>query len=265
MNRHLQLLIDLQGVESQIQRLEKEEAKIPLQINELQSISDARQHEYKTKVQSVQGIEKEKRKKEGELESQESSLAKLKNQLLSVKTNREYQALLHEIENIQKDVSQLEEDILLLIEESESIARGVKEANIELKKSEERFIEQKKEKEHELTLFHQQKKGLESRKEAIQKEIPDELLKKYDRIKRNRNGVGVAAVKDASCQGCFMNLMPQLFQEIKQNDQIYCCPNCQRIVYYDAGTAQEKGTVQNKEQEKQIVQNKEIAQDTETD
>ncbi len=93
-------------------------------------------------------------------------------------------------------------------------------------------MEQKQEKEQELARLHQHKNDLESRKEAIRKEVSDELLKRYDKVRQNRNGLAVVAAKKGSCEGCSMNLMPQLFQEIKQNIRIYSCPHCQRILFY---------------------------------
>jgi len=232
LDRQLGLLIDLQDIDLQIQRIEKRDAEIPLQIKELQKESESQKHAYETEIQSAEGIEKERRKKERELEVKESSVAKLKDQLLSVKTNREYQALLHEIENVKNNISQFEEEILLLIEEGETAAKNVKERVLEMEKSKKRFMEQKQEKEQELERLHQHKRNLDSRKESIRKEVSDEILKRYDKVRENRNGLAVVAAKDGSCQGCSMNLMPQLFQEVKQNLKIYSCPHCQRIMYY---------------------------------
>ncbi|MEW5800745.1 MAG: C4-type zinc ribbon domain-containing protein [bacterium] len=232
MDKQLGLLIDLQDIDLQIQKLEKREKEIPLQMKELEKESESCRHSYESKVKSVEGIEKDRRRNERELESKESGLAKLKDQLLSVKTNREYQALLHEIENIKNDISQLEEAILLLIEDAEAAGRAIKETRSEMEESQKLFVEQKKKKEQELELLRQNKRNLDSRKEGIRKELSDELIKRYDKIIQSRNGLAVVMAKDGSCQGCFMNLMPQLFQEVKQNVQIYSCPHCHRIIYY---------------------------------
>ena len=232
MDKQLGLLIDLQDIDLQIQNIEKRNAELPLQIKELQRASESRKLEYESKVEAFDSIEKERRKKERELEAKESGLAKLKDQLLSVKTNREYQAFLHEIETIKNDISQFEEGILLLIEDGEAVAKNIKEIGLEMEINKRRFMEQKQEKEQELERLHQHKSGLESRKAAIRKEVSDELLKRYDKVRQNRNGLAVVAAKDGSCQGCSMNLMPQLFQEIKRNRPECSCPHCQRILYY---------------------------------
>ena len=232
MNVQLQLLIDLQHIDLKIHGLDKKMHKIPLQIEELQKGSDIQKREYEVKAQATEDIEKGKRKKELELETKESGLAKLKNQLLSIKTNREYQAFLHEIELAKAEVSHLEEDILLLIEDSESAKEQIKKARIELEQNGKQINKQKQEQEKELERLAQEKQALESQKKTIQQQIPQELLKRYNKIREYRDGLAVVSVKEGSCQGCFMSLMPQLFQEVRQNSDIYYCPHCNRIVYF---------------------------------
>ena len=232
MNEQLQLLIDLQHIDLKVHGLNEKMHKIPLRIEELQKGSDIQKHEYEVKVEAIEDIEKGKRKKELELETKESGLAKLKNQLLSIKTNREYQAFLHEIEAAKAEVSQLEEEILLLIEDSEAAKEQIKKARVELEQSGKQINNQKQEHEKELERLAQEKQTLESEKKTIQQQIPQELLKRYNKIRDYRDGLAVVSVKEGSCQGCFMSLMPQLFQEVRQNTGIYYCPHCHRIIYF---------------------------------
>ncbi|MGA1874870.1 MAG: zinc ribbon domain-containing protein [bacterium] len=232
MNPQLQLLIDLQHLDIEISMLNKKIAEIPLQIEALQKEEDNQKLEFERRLQAAGDIEKEKRKKEHELEARESGLAKLKNQLLAIKTNREYQALLHEIEEAKTDISHLEEEVLSLIEDGESAREEIKEIRAELRESEERIEGQKRDREHDLEMLLQQRQDLQAERVAVQQQISQELIKKYNKLKEYRNGIAVVQVIDGSCQGCFMSLMPQLFQEVKQNADIYYCPHCHRIVYY---------------------------------
>lgn len=232
MNPELQALIEIQNIDSQISSLEQKMAQIPKNIKKFQEEMTIYRLEYEEKVRIIEDIEKGKRKKERELDVKENSLAKLKDQLLSVKTNREYQTLLHEIDGVKESISQLEEELIFLIEENESSKALIKRSNNELKEKEQFIDEQKKNKERELEELHQQSKNLELRKASWQQQVSQELLEAYKKIRQYRNGVAVVSVKDGSCQGCFMNLMPQLFQEVKQNTKIYKCPHCQRIIYF---------------------------------
>jgi len=233
LDKQLELLINLQDLDLQIQQLEKKEAEIPLQIKELEREIEGYKHAYEAKVQALENLEKNRRKKERELEAKESGLAKLKDQLLSIKTNREYQALLHEIDNIKQEISQLEEEILLMIDESESEVKKVREMKLEMEGSQKLCRVRIEEREQGLVSLRQHKSSLESSRETLRRQISPEWLKQYDKLRKSRGGLAVVSVKDGSCQGCCMSLMPQLFQEIKQNDQIYSCPHCHRIVYYN--------------------------------
>jgi predicted nucleic acid-binding Zn-ribbon protein len=50
-------------------------------------------------------------------------------------------------------------------------------------------------------------------------------------------GLAVIEVKDEICQGCNMNIPPQLFVELKKNEEIYNCPHCRRIIFYKNSTS----------------------------
>ena len=120
----------------------------------------------------------------------------------------------------------------MLIEDCESAKEQIKKARIELEQNGKQINNQKQEQEKELERLAQEKQALESKKKSIQQQIPQELLKRYNKIREYRDGLAVVSVKEGSCQGCFMSLMPQLFQEVRQNSDIYYCPHCNRIVYF---------------------------------
>jgi hypothetical protein len=71
------------------------------------------------------------------------------------------------------------------------------------------------------------------RKEALSKQIESKLLKLYHTLKEKRHGVGVVNVKHETCQGCFVNVPPQMFIEVQKNNALIRCPNCNRILYWD--------------------------------
>ena len=76
------------------------------------------------------------------------------------------------------------------------------------------------------------KKQME-RREALTKQIEARLFKLYDTLKEKRRGVGVVNVKSETCQGCFLNIPPQMYIEVQKNNALIQCPNCNRILYWD--------------------------------
>jgi hypothetical protein len=71
------------------------------------------------------------------------------------------------------------------------------------------------------------------RREALTKQIEARLFKLYDTLREKRRGVGVFNVKNETCQGCFLNIPPQMYIEVQKNSALIQCPNCNRILYWD--------------------------------
>ena len=74
-----------------------------------------------------------------------------------------------------------------------------------------------------------------ARREILTKQIESKLYKLYNTLKEKRQGVGVVSVKKETCQGCFVNIPPQMFIEVQKNHEIVRCPNCNRILYWEGG------------------------------
>lgn len=72
----------------------------------------------------------------------------------------------------------------------------------------------------------------EQKRIDLQRDVPDELLVRYERIKKRNKGVGVTSVWKAVCNGCHMNIPPQLYNELQKSDDLLSCPNCNRIMYF---------------------------------
>jgi predicted nucleic acid-binding Zn-ribbon protein len=71
---------------------------------------------------------------------------------------------------------------------------------------------------------------LKERKE-MEASISPDLLPQYERVRKHRGGVAVAAARDYVCELCKVRIRPQVFQEIRRNDKIIHCDACQRILY----------------------------------
>ena len=71
------------------------------------------------------------------------------------------------------------------------------------------------------------------RREVISKQLEANLVKLYDILKEKRQGLGVVGAKDETCQGCFVNIPPQMFIEVQKNNALIRCPNCNRILYWE--------------------------------
>jgi uncharacterized protein len=171
------------------------------------------------------------------LEDITEKINKLKSRTGEIKTNKEYQALLKEIESVEHERSSIEDDILAIMEETDAIGRQVKteeknfKMNTEKVESLKRTIENEKD-----TLEKELIRIQETRANAIGA-VDSEVYDQYIMLIEIYRGHAVNEVKEEICQGCNMNIPPQLFVEIKKNEEIYHCPHCRRILYYRENTA----------------------------
>lgn len=164
------------------------------------------------------------------------------NKMMQVQTSREHQALLKEIEESKKQLKETEEKLLRIMEQSEELKEEKTELENLRKGEEELLKEEISQVEKEVKKINSSRKKVSSKREALTKELTPSLMKRYNKLLAKRDGIAVVKVIDSVCQGCFMTIPPQKFNEVRRNDVLYPCPNCQRIMYY----AEEEEAVEEK-------------------
>jgi predicted nucleic acid-binding Zn-ribbon protein len=227
----LDLLVDLAVLDKEIVRVRTQLEKIPGSI-------EARREEYQEPEKALEGAreelstaKKERRRAEGELDGHLEKIKKLNDQQNLVKTNKEYQALLGEIEKLKAQQDAHEEKILELMEwsgEEEkkiAVAEGVvAEAREVFEVEEARLLAEEKELRSTL-------EGVESARAKKVASVEQENLHMYSRVQSLR-GDAVAEVVDELCLGCRVAVPPQKFADVMLNKVIQTCSHCNRILYY---------------------------------
>jgi predicted nucleic acid-binding Zn-ribbon protein len=235
-NTELQTLVDLQAYDSKIATLEAEAARLPKQIEAIQaSLAEAKKtvDAFKAKIEQTR---KDLRGKEKDLEVHAAKRAKEEARLYEVKTNKEYSAVLLEIEEIKQVKGKTEEDILALMEMQERLAVDVKEAEARLKTREEQAKQDEGVVRGKLAKVEQELGVVRAERGTRAKALSPGLLASYERIMKARGGTAVAAVDAASiCGGCRMSIRPQALMELRVATGLMTCESCGRYLYYSEG------------------------------
>ncbi|HYR88713.1 MAG TPA: C4-type zinc ribbon domain-containing protein [Terriglobia bacterium] len=232
MNSDLKQLIRLQAIDLSIQELRARVDRFPGISKALDEKLRSAQAGLETAREKVKSNQAGRKKYEGEISSTESKISKYRDQMMAVKTNDEYRALQHEIDHAQKGKRKTEDDLLNLMMEAESLQSEIKTAEALLKEDQQKVHEERKllEEENKRDLS-----ALESyvkeRKEIEASITSDDLLPRYERVRKHRGGIAVAAARNEVCEICKVRIRPQVFQEVRKNNQIIACDNCQRILY----------------------------------
>ena len=235
MRDQLEKLIILQTIDLRVLQMEREKSQIPQSIASLEEELKKEEEKFLLEKDGLERLQKDRRKKEKDLEEEVDKVKKAEARVLEIKTNREYQAVLKEIENAKRLNRQREEEILDILEKLEETQKRITRAEKDLG-------EKRKEVEVQVTAlrqkessFEQEMAGKVQQKEQKEKEITPELLGRYRILAEKRQAIAVARVIQGVCQACHMNLRPQLYIELQKQESLILCPNCNRILFWDNG------------------------------
>ncbi len=232
MTEELKLLMELQDIDSSIVKKKKIIDAIPRKVSSVeQPLRDAQSVHQKLK-NDLDALAKKKKEKEGLLDDINEKIKKLKARTIEIKTNKEYQALLREVEAAEKERNAVEDEILVLMESADSAGKEVKEQGAKVGAEEEKKETFKRKLEAEVAEVEKDLDELRHNRETVVRSIDGELYELYLKLLKAKRGLAVVEVKDEVCRGCNMNIPPQLFVEIKKNEQIFHCPQCNRILYW---------------------------------
>ena len=230
MKEKLKLLIKLQELDSKIRLHDREEASIPAEIEKLQQEIDRLADAFQKEVTTIENLEKERRHKERELEAAGEKIKKIQSRLPEVKTNKEYQAFLSEIEHLKEKMDQFEVEIIEYLDEIDKLRELLRDKEKAYLEKKEGLEARKAELEERMKHLPDDLKELKARRDTLEKRIPPDLITRYKTLFEKRGGVAVVYAEQEICQGCHMNIPPQLYNMIQKGDQLLTCPHCNRIL-----------------------------------
>ncbi len=243
MRGNLEKLAALQLVDLRIQKMEKEKEEIPQRLAFLDEEFKKEENAVIAQRAELERLQKERRHKEKELEEEMAHIKKTEARIFEIKTNKEYQAVMKEIENAKKLNRQREEEILALLEQIEELQKNLQQAEKKLEIRRKEYQRQVAELRQKIASFDQEMAEELRNRQDKEKEIPPDLLQKYHRILERRQGLAIVRVQNGVCQACYMNIRPQLFIELQKQESLIVCPNCSRILFWENG--RDKGSEPN--------------------
>lgn len=244
MKKQLELLVTLQSCDSAIHKarhMQENHPRMIAQLEETLAQERASLHRQETLLDESR---KKRVQKEQELALNEDKVQKAKQHLTAVKTNKEYQAALKEIELIEQGNARIEEEILIIMEEADQLTRQKADGEGRFNRKAKEAEQNKGVLESQLAACAQEIEEHERQKSTLLTQIQSELLDLYHRIKQKRPEMTVVAVENSCCTGCHMNIPPQLFNEIKKCQKIITCPHCNRILFWEGNHETEVGALQ---------------------
>ncbi len=241
MKEQIETLIQLQRIEKERAALQTQIAEIPRREQALDEQLGAAEDEITRKKERIDEVRKQYRAFESDVRANQDRIDKSRARLGTIKTNKEYQAMLKEIEELRKKNSKIEDemlDFLDQIEAAEGEAASEKEKHDRLKAETDGL---KKTLREEADDASRRMGQLDLHWRQVSEAIDPALLKRFQMVRQKVGPITLAPVSNAVCGGCNLNIPHQLFNELQRFDSLKYCPHCQRLIFWEKPLEENNG------------------------
>lgn len=233
LNNHIQQLVELQRLDDDIHEQEELRDNAPLEIKELRTEFEALDARRNTAMDKMAHLQEQKKRLTSEIDDDSAKIKKSKNKMMQVGNSREYNAVIREMDNMERSNRTREEERLTLLEaleEHEADLSGIEAEHAEKKKN----LEAREACLDEIMAVAADRLAVMEKKRAVfSMEIPKPIFRRYEFIRKRLDHPVIVPVTDGICSGCNIAIPPQTYIDLQQaGTQILSCPNCQRLIYW---------------------------------
>ena len=233
MKTKIEMLARLQSAEIKIHELDQALECAPRRFECLKAEGEALQAAVVESEDRLKALNRRYRELEREARSQQDRAVKREVRLNEVKTNKEYQATLKEIDEIRAGASAIEDEMIGLLDEIEAVEKELAGRREDFAHREVELSREATEIEAGIDRDRERLADAQKARQTIAAQVDAQLMATYLHAQaQQKDRIAVAAVLRAICQGCHMNIPPQLYNELQRQDSLKICPLCQRIIYW---------------------------------
>jgi predicted nucleic acid-binding Zn-ribbon protein len=232
MNADIQRLIELQRLDSTAHDARRRVADEPARLRSFDERLESARQEASVAHQRLSDNQAARREVEKQVAVHQGRLSKFRDQLMSVKTNIEYQAMQKEIEFAHNEVKALEDQILERMLEADELTAAVKRTESELAGVQKTVDTDRRALESEVAELRQVIERISIERTGVIRGLDPKVLATFEAVASRRQGVAVALASQGICTICHVRLRPQVFNTVRRNEEIVQCDSCQRILYF---------------------------------
>lgn len=232
MNDHMAHLAQILKIDLNLQGLKEELEELPVKVRSAETELKGLDQEYEKKKTEFDKLDSQSRQLKGDLAEDAEKLKEKEERLNSIKTTKEYQAVLKEIaqgkttnrereiqlQQVTASLEKLTEELMPLEEKRQALQSSLEKEQSEISGT--------------LDDLQSRLKTAETHLQEQLMALPEDIRHKFRRVQGKRQPA-IARVVDGTCQECFINVPPQLFIEIQKHKEIYSCPNCHRLLFIE--------------------------------
>ncbi len=233
MSGNLKALRKVADLDSQIMKLEERRRQIPELIRTREAGLEQTSRQLAAKDAEIKTLRVKTEIKEKEYQGAEQTVIKLRDQINQAKSNKEFQALQHEILSKEADNARLEDAVLAQMQKVDREKEAREAIAAQLAKAESEAAAERTKLEKELALLEAQCQKLVTQRNEAGKDVPPDIFAKYERLIARRGQTAMVGAVNGSCQGCFMTLRPETMAQLRKGGDLVFCHSCSRILYLE--------------------------------
>lgn len=226
-------IVELQNIDSQLLELEEILGDLPKKVEESITEEEKMNSSIKANKERVKEIQIELNKMENKVKEDNEKIGQLKDQLFQVTTNKQYDAIMSEIDHLKEQLDGNENVEIELLEEKEELEKTITEQEQNVDSVSKDLVEKRKNLEELMQESAEQKEKLEAERIILAESVEPNVLKRYNLVRNARRGTAAVPVIGNSCSGCGAVVPPQKIAEIKEDKTPHTCDECMRFLYID--------------------------------
>jgi predicted nucleic acid-binding Zn-ribbon protein len=226
----LKVLAELQKVDVEIAALQKAADIYPKQLAELDKELEAARSALEAERNRLLDVDRQKRTLEQNITDEKDKVKKWEARLSEQRSTREYAALAREIDIAKKANLTSTEEVAELAKQQAAVRDAVKGKEQELAARQDQIGGKISELKKQMQQSQDQTQSLHGKREHASQTVDRQLLQRYDQVRKKRMPALVPVIA-GTCQGCNMNVPPQLYNNLRTTLGTDLCPSCHRIIY----------------------------------
>ena len=232
MSAQIEILASLQTVDREIKQHHGKKQDLMGELKAKEQEIQTKKREIVKLSSALAETEKLRQEKDRVFQDEGKKATDRRMRMNRIKNSKELMALQREIDLIKQGNSEREEELIKLMVETDRASTEIKGKEEELAKLQAEWDQEQEELRSQITGIDQAVSEAATRRQTIAAQIAGDLISRYELIFSRRGGMAVVEVTGGICQGCYMNVPPQLWNEIIRSEKVHLCPSCQRILHY---------------------------------
>ena len=229
----MEQLIRLQNIDTKLKDLSDLLGDLPSKVEDLNNQEESIKNLITSKKSRSKELDLEISKKELEISDLSGKIDKLKDQLFLVTNNKQYDALMAEIDHLKEKRASLENELIELMEEKELTVELINSKESELQSLSKDLTIRREKLQSVIEESAEEKNTLQKQRNQNIKDIDKNTLKVYDRVIEHRGGLAVVPLEGSACGGCGAHIPPQTVSEVRANSAVHTCGVCGRFLYHN--------------------------------